>query len=65
VTEPENPECLFFGDDALAALFAAASDADVSAMELARDITEAVDAFAHGHVQSDDITLLALRHLAY
>mgnify|MGYP005811852607 CR=1 FL=1 len=64
VTEAENPEGQFFGDDALAALFAAASADGVSAPELARDITEAVDAFAGSHVQSDDITLLALRHLA-
>jgi serine phosphatase RsbU (regulator of sigma subunit) len=28
------------------------------------NIIEAVDTFAGDHVQSDDITLLALRHLA-
>jgi phosphoserine phosphatase RsbU/P len=59
VTEAENTQEEFFGDERLAAALAGA----VGATETAaiRSVMETVRGFAGGHKQSDDITLVAVR----
>ena len=59
VTEAEAPDGSLFGDCALWRLFA--DDAHTGAQAGVARVVAAVDAFAAGHAQSDDITLLALR----
>jgi sigma-B regulation protein RsbU (phosphoserine phosphatase) len=61
VTEAESGKDTFFGDDALLRLFAQASVTNPD--NCVEQIIAAVDAFAAGHPQSDDITLLALHRL--
>jgi len=60
VTEARNPEGTLLGEERLAALLARA-DGGTSCAALVRDIREAVEAFAAGAPQSDDIALLAYR----
>jgi serine phosphatase RsbU (regulator of sigma subunit)/anti-sigma regulatory factor (Ser/Thr protein kinase) len=59
VTEAESADGSLFGDGALWRLFA--DDAGIGAQTGVARVVAAVDAFAAGHAQSDDITLLALR----
>lgn len=60
VTEAEDAHGGMFGDARLLGLLNDASNRDAGALI---DVTvEAVDHFARGHAQSDDLTLLALRY---
>jgi sigma-B regulation protein RsbU (phosphoserine phosphatase) len=58
VTEADRADGTFFGEDRLGATLAAARGA--SPPETVRRIAEAVEAFAAGAPQADDITLLCL-----
>ncbi len=60
VTEARNPQGAFLGEERLADLLARA-DGGAGCAALVRDIREAVEAFADGAPQSDDIALLACR----
>ena len=59
VTEARNPDGLLFGAKRLVSVLAAATDRAPGA--LLTTITEAVDGFAAGAEQADDLTLLVLR----
>ncbi len=58
VTEAEEASLGQFGEDSLMASF---SQAHASADSLVSELVKSVDAFAAGHPQADDITLLAVR----
>ena len=62
VTEALNPRQVLFGDDRLIEVAAAAKSFAPS--HVCRLVRTAVEAFADGSPQADDITLLALQYLA-
>jgi len=61
ITEAESSRGNFFGDDALFNLMSSAGDDSVDG--LVERIVGAVDSFAAGYPQSDDITLLAIHRI--
>ena len=61
VTEAMDPEEALFGEERLLAV--AGAQGRTGAEPLNRAMVEAVRQFARGAEQSDDITLLTLRHL--
>ena len=61
VTEAENKEGGFFGEEKLEAVLQVHRDG--GAEELVNAVTDEINSFVHGAVQSDDITMLALEVL--
>jgi sigma-B regulation protein RsbU (phosphoserine phosphatase) len=61
ITEAMDPAGQMFGDDRLRTLVQGLDR--VSAVQLVNDVVSAVDSFATGTTQADDITILALRFL--